>query len=200
MAPESVARKIVRLTCLGRVPTLARFRRSGGRTERGSPVDEANVSAQCPPQEKDPRLPQSDGDQGGPQGAQAAAREGAQTADGLAGRLPRRQRLTGGAEFQALFRNGHRIDRPLMVVLWRQTGSDKARRAGFTVSRQVRGAVSRNRVKRRLREAYRETREAAPPRLSLVLIGRPAMLRAPMTRVTGDMRAALQSIPGDRSS
>jgi ribonuclease P protein component len=108
--------------------------------------------------------------------------------------------LTSSSEFQALFRNGQKIDRPLMVVLWRQTGSDQVRRAGFTVSRQVRGAVARNRVKRRLREAYRQTRDAAPPRLSLVLIGRPAMLRAPMARVTGDMRTALETIPGDRSA
>jgi ribonuclease P protein component len=108
--------------------------------------------------------------------------------------------LTSSSEFQAVFRKGQRIDRPLMVVLWRQTESDQARRAGFTVSRQVRGAVARNRVKRRLREAYRETREEAPLRLSLVLIGRPALLHTPMARVTGDMRAALQSIPGDRSA
>ena len=118
-----------------------------------------------------------DGDQGGPQGAQASTREGAQTADGIAGRLPRRERLTSNSEFQTLFRHGQRIDRPLMVVLWRQTDSDPARRAGFTVSRQVRGAVARNRVKRRLREAYRATRDAAPLRASLVVIGRPAMLQ-----------------------
>ena len=86
-----------------------------------------------------------------------------------------------------------------MVVLWRQTEADRARRAGFTVSRQVRGAVARNRVKRRLRAAYRETREAAPARVSLVVIGRPSLLRAPMTTVTGDMRVALRNIPGERS-
>jgi ribonuclease P protein component len=85
-----------------------------------------------------------------------------------------------------------------MVVLWRQTGADQARRAGFTVSRQVRGAVSKNRVKRRLRAAYRHVREAAPPRVSLVVIGRPGMLHAPMTTVTGDMRQAFVKIPGVR--
>jgi ribonuclease P protein component len=86
-----------------------------------------------------------------------------------------------------------------MLVLWRQGDSDQARRAGFTVSRQVRGAVSRNRVKRRLREAYRASRDAAPAGVSLVLVGRPALLRAPMARVAGDMRLALGSIPGTRS-
>ena len=47
-----------------------------------------------------------------------------------------------------------------MTILWRE-GVD-ARRVGFAVSRQVRSAVERNRVRRRLREAYRATRQAAP--------------------------------------
>jgi ribonuclease P protein component len=104
--------------------------------------------------------------------------------------------LTSGAEFQALFRSGKRIERPLMVVLWRPGG---IRRAGFTVSRQVRGAVARNRVKRRLREAYRETRGEAPAALSVIIIGRPGVASASMTTLTGEMRRALRSIPGERT-
>jgi ribonuclease P protein component len=87
-----------------------------------------------------------------------------------------------------------------MVVLWRRADSEPPRRAGFTVSRQVRGAVARNRVKRRLREAYRGSREAAPERISLVIIGRPGLLRAPMTTVIGEMSKAFRSIPGARPS
>src|SRR5262245_30589649 len=153
------------------------------RQEGDHRVDEANVPAQCPPQEKDARVPQSHGDSGGPQGAQTAAREGAEAADGIAGRLPRQERLTSSSAFQALFRNGQRINRPLMVVLWHRTEPDQAGQVGFTVSRQVRGAVARNRVKRRLREAYRESRDARPPGVSLVVVGRPGVLREPMAMV-----------------
>jgi ribonuclease P protein component len=87
-----------------------------------------------------------------------------------------------------------------MVVLWRRAESESPRRVGFTVSRQVRGAVARNRVKRRLREAYRGSRGAAPERISLVVIGRPALLKAPMTAVIGAMIGAFRSIPGARPS
>ena len=86
-----------------------------------------------------------------------------------------------------------------MVVLWRTSDAGTTRRAGFTVSRQVRGAVARNRVKRRLRAAYRGTRNAAPTRGDFVVIGRPAVLKAPMATVIGDMQKAFQSIPGARS-
>jgi ribonuclease P protein component len=108
--------------------------------------------------------------------------------------------LTSGADFQALFRSGKRIDRPLMVVLWRPDESGGVRRAGFTVSRQVRGAVARNRVKRRLREAYRETRGEAPAAVAVVVIGRPAASSAPMTTLIGEMRKALATIPGSRAA
>lgn len=84
-----------------------------------------------------------------------------------------------------------------MIVLWRATA--EPRRAGFAVSRQIRGAVQRNRARRRLREAYRVTREAAPTHAALVIIGRPAALREPFATLASDLRAALAAIPGPRS-
>src|SRR5437867_8782585 len=164
---------------------------------RGSTLHEADVSAECAPAKKNSRLPRANEDQGRAEGAQASAREGAETADRLTGRFPRRERLTTGAEFQALFQRGKRIDRPSMIVLWRATA--EPRRAGFAVSRQVRGAVQRNRARRRLREAYRAMREAAPTHTALVIIGRPAALRRPFAGLAGELPGALTTIPGPRA-
>ena len=83
-----------------------------------------------------------------------------------------------------------------MIVLWRESAAP--RRAGFAVSRQVRTAVERNRARRRLREAYRATRHAAPGNAMLVVIGKPAVLRAPFATLTDEMRGALAAIPGAR--
>jgi ribonuclease P protein component len=104
--------------------------------------------------------------------------------------------LTTSADIQALFQRGKRIDRPSMIVLWSATA--EPRRAGFAVSRQIRGAVQRNRARRRLREAYRAARAAAPSHAALVIIGRPASLRAPFATVTSELREALAAIPGSR--
>ncbi len=84
-----------------------------------------------------------------------------------------------------------------MVVLWRVTA--EPRRAGFAVSRQIRGAVQRNRARRRLREAYRAMRNAAPTHTALVIIGRPAALREPFAALAGELHDALAAIPGPRS-
>jgi ribonuclease P protein component len=101
--------------------------------------------------------------------------------------------LTTSVEFQALFQRGKRVDRPSMIVLWRATA--EPRRAGFAVSRQIRGAVQRNRARRRLREAYRMVRAAAPERVALVIIGRPGALREPFAALTTELRGALAAIP-----
>ena len=84
-----------------------------------------------------------------------------------------------------------------MIVLWHETAG--RRRAGFAVSRQIRRAVDRNRARRRLREAYRAARDAAPSSAALVVIGKPAALREPLKALTDEMRAAFASISGRRA-
>jgi ribonuclease P protein component len=160
-------------------------------------VHEADVSAESTPPEENARLPRADEDEGRPQGVEAAACEGAETAHGLTGRLRRPERLTRGAEFQALFQQGKRLERPSMIVLWR--ASDGSRRVGFAVGRQIRGAVRRNRARRRLREAYRAARDTAPPNVDLVVIGRSASLEASTSTLVDDMRAAFRAMTAPRS-
>jgi ribonuclease P protein component len=160
-------------------------------------LDEADVSTQSAPAREDARVPREDEDQGRAKGVEAASCEGPKAADGLTGGLSRRQRLTTRAEFQALFQRGKRIDRPALIVLWRE--ADEPTRVGFAVSRQLRNAVQRNRARRRLREAFRSARAAAPSRAALVIIGRPAALTASFEALQGQMRQALAAIPGGRA-
>jgi ribonuclease P protein component len=79
-----------------------------------------------------------------------------------------------------------------MIVLWRV--SDGPRRAGFTVGRQIRGAVRRNRARRRLREAYRAARELAPTGVDLVIIGRAAASTLPFGALIDEMREAFRAV------
>jgi ribonuclease P protein component len=105
--------------------------------------------------------------------------------------------LTTSADFQALFQRGKRIERPALIVLWRESAGPT--RAGFAVSRQLKNAVQRNRARRRLREAYRASRDAAPERAAMVIVGRPAVLKEPFAALAMQLRAALAMIPGGRA-
>lgn len=174
------------------MPTLCRFK-----IGKGDLLDEADVPTQSAPTGEDARLSRAHEDEGRPKGVEAPSCKRPEAAHCLTGGLPRRQRLTTRADFQALFQRGKRIDRPALIVLWRE--ADEPTRVGFAVSRQLRNAVQRNRARRRLREAFRSARTAAPSRAALVIIGRPAALTASFESLLGQMRHALAAVPGPRS-
>jgi ribonuclease P protein component len=77
-----------------------------------------------------------------------------------------------------------------MIILWRTSG--RPRRVGFAVGRQIRGAVGRNRARRRLREAYRAARDVAPAGVDLVVIGRGAALTLDLKGLIEEMRSAFR--------
>jgi ribonuclease P protein component len=111
-----------------------------------------------------------------------------------AGALPRSERLRGAGAFQEVFQRGKRIEAASFLLLWLPTPASW--KIGFAVSRQVRGAVRRNRVRRRLREAFRSARSGAPLRMSVVIIGRPPALTRTMGDLVQDMKRAIGGLGG----
>jgi ribonuclease P protein component len=65
---------------------------------------------------------------------------------------------------------------------------------GFAVSRQIRHAVERNRVRRRLRAAYVEARDGIPAEISVVVIGRPRCLCDGFPVLVEQLRGALGAV------
>lgn len=105
---------------------------------------------------------------------------------------PKDERLRRRSEFRAVFEGGRRVERSSVVLIWtRGEGSGKA---GFTVSRQVRGSVARNRARRRLREAYRFSRGLLPPSVHVVLVARGSALENAFSDLRRDVRDGLQAI------
>ena len=72
---------------------------------------------------------------------------------------PRSGRLLKHSDFERVYKQGRRLFSPHMTVFYlRQAESavpEKSSRVGFTVGKVLGGAVVRNRIKRRLREAVR---------------------------------------------
>lgn len=69
-------------------------------------------------------------------------------------RLRRRERLRHRTSFQRIYDQGKSHPGSL-IVLFVLAAPDLERRAGFVAGRRVGGAVSRNRARRLMREAYR---------------------------------------------
>jgi ribonuclease P protein component len=94
-------------------------------------------------------------------------------------RFSRRDRLRSRRDFERLAREGARRSSPYFVVLLSRgprrasAGAGLRARLGVTASRKVGGAVVRNRVKRRIRDAFRRRRGLLPAELDVVVIARP---------------------------
>jgi ribonuclease P protein component len=82
--------------------------------------------------------------------------------------FPRRSRLLKHAEFDAVYKRGRRHFSPSMTFFYQvdTMAERKAARIGFTVGRALGGAVERNRMKRRLRDAVRHHRAGLDQRLA----------------------------------
>jgi ribonuclease P protein component len=85
-------------------------------------------------------------------------------------RLPKAARLRRRREFLAVQERGARLHAGEVLVLARGPGAGRAR-IGITVSSRIANAVGRNRIKRWVREAFRELRGELPP-VDLVVIAR----------------------------
>jgi len=88
--------------------------------------------------------------------------------------LPAAARLTTRQDFQRTVRTGLRAGRRTLVVHAQQTPARPGVRVGFVVSRAVGGAVTRNRVKRRLRHLAADRLPRTPAGVDLVVRALPA--------------------------
>ena len=87
--------------------------------------------------------------------------------------LPRRERLTSPREYREVFEQGRRLaGQAFICYVARNAG--QGRKLGMAVSRQVGGAVVRNRVKRYIRETYRTNRARLRDDVRMVIVARPA--------------------------
>jgi ribonuclease P protein component len=91
--------------------------------------------------------------------------------------VERRSRLSRSRDFDAVYRQGRSVSTRTLTLHWFARGADDAGppRLGLAVPKAVGPAVTRNRVKRMLREAWRSLEGEVPPGRDYVLAARPAL-------------------------
>ncbi|MFL6025045.1 MAG: ribonuclease P protein component [Marmoricola sp.] len=109
--------------------------------------------------------------------------------------LPSSNRLTAAEDFRHAVRRGRRSGGPLMVAHLVVPNVDKATsspaKVGFVVAKSVGPAVTRNRVKRRLRHLMRERIDTLPSGSMLVLRALPAAAGATSRDLAGELDRCL---------
>lgn len=125
-------------------------------------------------------------------------------------RFPRAARLLRHADFERVYKQGRRHFSPSMTVFYyprpaanvdelaRKTPAKPPAphglRVGFTVGRALGGAVQRNRMKRRLREAVRMSFPAAEIAADVVINPKKSLLSVDFTNVLIEVKRAFDLI------
>jgi ribonuclease P protein component len=111
--------------------------------------------------------------------------------------FPRSARLLKHAAFDRVYREGQRIFSSNVTVFFRQRGAEEpfgGPRVGLTVGRVLGGAVERNRIKRRIRDAVRHSLAALSIPVDVVINPKKAVLKADFGQLQGELRRAFTQI------
>jgi ribonuclease P protein component len=93
--------------------------------------------------------------------------------------MQRRNRLSRSRDFDAVYRQGRSASTRFLVLYWFAHEEDAGEpRLGLAVPKGTGNAVIRNRIKRQLREVWRERLERVPAGRDYVLIAKPGLSEA----------------------
>jgi ribonuclease P protein component len=108
--------------------------------------------------------------------------------------FPRSVRLLKHADFERVYKQGRRHFAAHMTVFYLRRSEGEGLRIGFTVGRVLGGAVERNRMKRRLREAVRLHRQTEMIPVDVVINPKKSLLTIDFTEVESEVIRALEVI------
>jgi ribonuclease P protein component len=115
--------------------------------------------------------------------------------------VDRRHRLSRSRDFDAVYRQGRSVSTRFLVLYWFSRDEDgEGPRLGLAVPRAVGTAVVRNRIKRRLRELFRERSSELPQDHDYVLVVRPGLAEAAESRGFDWLRERVDEILGKASA
>jgi ribonuclease P protein component len=110
-------------------------------------------------------------------------------------KFPKSKRLLKHSDFRRVYQSGRRQFTGNMTVFYLRRDGTKAEagpRVGFTVGKVLGGAVERNRIKRRMREAVRLSWPECQDQVDVVLNPRKSVLTLPFAELTIEVARALR--------
>lgn len=112
--------------------------------------------------------------------------------------VQRRNRLSRSRDFDTVYRHGRSVSTRYLVLYRfdRQGEEDGDVRLGIAIPKKIGSAVTRNRIKRRLREGWRELISEVAPGTDYVLLVRAPLAEAEESRGADWIRERLEEVLG----
>jgi ribonuclease P protein component len=112
-------------------------------------------------------------------------------------RLPDRERIRSRADFERIYAGREAVRNAALTICWRENGLGHPR-LGLSVGRRLGPAVARNRIKRLIREVYRQEKDAVPGSLDLVVIPKDRRAALDLESVRSAFRHLMKKIAARR--
>jgi ribonuclease P protein component len=109
-------------------------------------------------------------------------------------RFPKSRRLLRHSDFEKVYKSGKRHFATHLTVFYLRRLHAEGPRVGFTVGKALGGAVQRNRMKRRLREAVRLSGHHAKTAVDVVINPKRSLLKADFADLRREIARAFEVI------
>jgi len=109
-------------------------------------------------------------------------------------KFPRSLRLRRRGDFEKVYQQGRRHFAAHLTVFYRGRERGDGPRIGFRVGRGLGGAVERNRIRRRLREAIRLHRSELSSPVDVVVHPKKSVLRVDFASLEEQVQRALEAV------
>jgi len=108
--------------------------------------------------------------------------------------LSSKERLKKDKEFQIVFREGKKIWINSILLIIYKPNDLNYRRLGIVISKKIRKANQRNKVKRRVRELFRRNKDLFPENCDIIIIPHPNLLNFKYRNFVGVVKEKLLSL------
>ena len=109
--------------------------------------------------------------------------------------FPKSVRILRSKDFRRVYEHGARYSGPYFAAFYvRRPDSEVGPKIGFTVPRSLGGAVVRNRMKRRLREAVRLSRPGTSFPVDVVINPKRSLLKAEFVEISKEVSRAFEVV------
>jgi ribonuclease P protein component len=105
--------------------------------------------------------------------------------------MKKENRLKKRKQFNWTFKNGQKVYSPNLVLVY-TTSRAKNYKIGFSVTKKVGKAVTRNHTKRLMREAVRKFENNIAPKHTLVFVAKPEIVNENLIAITEEVELLLK--------